>query len=156
MREASDRPATCDQCGASFAEGATCEERFHELLAFEHAHPDAFGAVHHLVVATYGLQHPRGYTDAALAGWRTLIATTIDSRAALSMMRRRMREDFDGAARVRDPEATIPPWWPRVWPMSVHHVMAPPVEPAEYVARATAWARSVVEALNAAETGSTE
>jgi hypothetical protein len=51
----------CADCGAPAAEGETCRGMFDQLLAHEYALPEAFGAVHHLPVAVYSLQHPRGY-----------------------------------------------------------------------------------------------
>lgn len=47
----------CQLCGANISAGESCRERFERCLALEYEHPDAFGAVHHLLVAGYMLQH---------------------------------------------------------------------------------------------------
>lgn len=52
----------CPECGA---EEAACESRFHECLALEFQNP-AYGAVHHLTVTAYMLQHSSQLTR---EGW---------------------------------------------------------------------------------------
>ena len=52
----------CPECGAA---EAACESRFHECLALEFQDPD-YGAVHHLTVTAYMLQHSSQLTR---EGW---------------------------------------------------------------------------------------
>ena len=52
----------CPECGAS---GLACETRFNEFLVLEFTQA-GFGAVHHLTVATYMLQHSSKLTR---EGW---------------------------------------------------------------------------------------
>lgn len=152
----SPRPSAtaCAECGASQADGVSCRACFEALLAFENERPPVFGAVHHLTVACYFLQHPAGYVPAALDGWRELIAESLDDGETPRQMSTRMRRRFDGAKRVRDPSAVTPAWWPRVWPMTVRHVLSP-AEPsptaAEYMERARRWAAETRAALDLAE-----
>ncbi len=56
---------TCLQCGANYSSGETCEERFNALLVKEMENA-AYGAVHHLSVPCYMLQH-NAYSR---EGWR--------------------------------------------------------------------------------------
>ncbi len=47
----------CPLCGADISAGERCRERFERCLALEYEHPTAFGAVHHLLVSCFMLQH---------------------------------------------------------------------------------------------------
>ena len=46
----------CPSCGAVWEDGQDCQQRFDECLALEFSHP-TFGAVHHLTVPAFMLQH---------------------------------------------------------------------------------------------------
>jgi hypothetical protein len=139
----------CAECGAAQAGGA-CIECFHALLAFENENPPAFGAVHHLTVACYYLQHPAGYALPALEMWRTMVADSLAGRATVEEMLRRARKRFEGAARARVPGATAPRGWPSRWPMTVTAVLRPDerLTSPEYIDRAMAWARSTHATLS--------
>ena len=52
----------CPECGAP---AQSCETRYHECLVKEFSEP-GYGAVHHLTVATYMLQHSSKLTK---EGW---------------------------------------------------------------------------------------
>ena len=141
----------CGECGAPQFAGARCVDCFHGLLAFENEHPPAFGAVHHLTVASYYLQHPRGYKTEALEMWRSAIADSLAGRAGHRDLRRRARARFEGATRVRNAAAISPPGWPMTWPVVILDVYDPRNEPpdaASYVERARAWAASVISQLD--------
>ena len=56
------REANCPECGAT---GNICEAHFHECLGWE-SEDSGFMAVHHLLVATYMLQHSSKLT---MEGW---------------------------------------------------------------------------------------
>lgn len=148
---ATTAPVTqCSECGAQHADGESCRACFEALLAFENERPPAFGAVHHLTVACYFLQHPAGYAPAALTAWRELLAEALDSRNGPSEFATRMRRRFDGAARVRESGAEPPSWWPRAWPMTVRDVLRPNEHPPSieaYIDRAHRWAAETRAAL---------
>lgn len=57
-------PTVCAQCGAAFESDETCAERFAATQSREFEDP-GYGAVHHLSVPSYLLQHNRY----ARAGW---------------------------------------------------------------------------------------
>jgi hypothetical protein len=128
----------------------TCEACFHALLAFENEHPAAFGAVHHLTVACYFLQHPRGYRPQVLDMWRNLIADSLNGRVTPRELQRRARRQFEGATRVRDPRAVLPVGWPTWWPVAVRNVLRPEetIGVDVYVARAGAWAEQTRDTLS--------
>ncbi len=58
-------PFTCPQCRATLPRGETCRERFDLCMAKELENADSYGAVHHLSVPCYMLQH-NAYSK---AGW---------------------------------------------------------------------------------------
>ena len=134
--------ARCDECGALHSGGVTCRACFEALLAFENERPAAFGAVHHLTVACYFLQHPRGYNESALQMWRDLLADALDGRAAPRDLLKRAGRQFRGVRRVRDAQATVPAWWPPKWPVTVDAVLRPDESPTidTYIQRAYEWA----------------
>lgn len=149
---ASDFLPSCPDCGAPQAAGASCRACFEALLAFENERPSVFGAVHHLTVACYFLQHPTGYGREVLDAWRALVADALDGRATPRELRQRSGRRFAGARRVRDPAATLPPDWPAAWPMTVADVLTPAEPPPsneEYTRRALAWAAAVRRTLGA-------
>jgi uncharacterized protein DUF5946 len=150
-----ERPADrCAQCGASQSDGITCRDCFDMMLAFENENPPAFGAVHHLTVACYFLQHPAGYADAALNLWHQAVADGLDGRATTQELQRRAGRAFAGSVRVRDATAVPRPWWPKSWPRTVRDVLMPgeTIDAPTYVQRAAVWAESVRTTLDAAAT----
>lgn len=116
------------------------------MLAYENERPLVFGAVHHLTVPCYFLQHPTGYGRDVLDAWRELIADALDGRATPRALRQRTGRRFAGSRRVRDPDAGVPSDWPAAWTMTVVDVLNP-LEPLpdedEYIRRAMAWAAVV-------------
>ena len=145
--------ARCAECGAEQRAGAECRACFEALLAFEAERPPVFGAVHHLTVAAYFLQHPIGYAPDILDAWHALLADALDGRATPRELMRRHGRQFAGSRRVRTAEATTPPHWPASWPSTVCSVLNPLEElptPDVYIERARAWAcetRATLDAL---------
>ena len=138
--------SSCPDCGAPVADGETCRAMFDALLALEYEFPEAFGAVHHLTVAAYQLQHPRGFSREAIRGWERLIADSLDGLATPADFLRRARYQFSGSTRVREPGAEPPEGWPRTWEMTVADAVVPPgsvVDAAGHVDRVTRWAESI-------------
>jgi uncharacterized protein DUF5946 len=143
----------CPACGAASSPGATCRDCFDALLAFENERPPAFGAVHHLTVACYFLQHPAGYALRTLELWHELLADSLDGRAAPRELQARFAKRFGGATRVRDANAVLPAWWPRTWSTTVCDVLcatAPLPSTEDYVQRARDWAMATRETLDGA------
>jgi hypothetical protein len=59
----------CPLCGGEFASIEQCRERFDLCMALEYQNPSAYGAVHHLSVVCYMLQH-NAYSDEVWLGFR--------------------------------------------------------------------------------------
>lgn len=62
----------CPLCGAEFPAGEHCRDRFDLCLAKEFENPATYGAVHHLTVACYMLQH-NAYSRQGWLGARELL-----------------------------------------------------------------------------------
>ncbi len=147
----------CNDCGAELAEGKSCEDYFHALLAVESQVPGAAGELpHFFAVASYNLQHPSAFMPAALTGLRRTLADILAGRAKVDDARRRASYEAEGATPVLRPagtvlsaqdEALLAPW-PRQWPMTVRDVCGVP--PEQYVERVRLWAMSVSNALSGA------
>jgi len=140
----------CADCGAPAAEGETCRGMFDQLLAHEYALPEAFGAVHHLTVAVYSLQHPRGYSRDAIRMWQIIVVESLDGISTPANFLERARAHFTGGIRVRERGAEPPEGWPRVWPLTVVDAATPPDETPDaigHIARVRAWASSVRETM---------
>jgi hypothetical protein len=120
---------TCPECGAAIPDGATCRDNFHALLLLESDIPGGPGSLAHFyAVASYGLQ-----------------------RATVADIRRRMRQQTEGARRVtRRPGDPEPAWHRGPWPMSVAEVLTVEAEQGAYGTMVERWARSVRETLDAA------
>jgi len=119
---------------------------FEELLAHEYAFPPAFGAVHHLTVAAYSLQHPRGYSHDAIRMWRMIVADSLDGLSSPDEFLVRARAQFSGGLRVREPGAEPPDGWPRTWPVTVADVITPLGETPDadgHIDRVRRWAASI-------------
>ena len=141
----------CPDCGAPIADNGSCRALFDELLAHEYVFPAAFGAVHHLTVAAYYLQHPRGFSRAAIRGWRAIITESLDGTATPAEFLGRARAQSDARARIRERDAQPPDGWPRTWPMTVADVVVPAEEPNAdgHIRRVTQWANAIRTTLDA-------
>ncbi len=147
-------PDACTQCGAGISGDDTCRTRFDTLLAIELEFPPAFGAVHHLTVACYSLQHPEGYVGAALAMWRQMLAQSLDGLATPKDLLQEARRRFEGPARVRETGAVPPPWWPATWPLTTADALPAVGEHASaqgHIDRVRRWAASIRAKLDAAD-----
>ena len=141
---------SCPDCGAAVADDSTCRAMFDELLAHEYAFPEAFGAVHHLTVAAYYLQHPRGFSRSAIDGWRTIIAESLDGLATPAEFLRRARSRSAERVKIRESDAEPPEGWPRSWSITVADVVVPPGETPDaegHTRRVRQWAASIRETL---------
>lgn len=137
----------CPDCGAQIADGETCRMLFDQLLAHEYTFPEAFGAVHHLTVAAYSLQHPRGYSRDAIRMWQVIVTESLDGLSTPENFLERARAHFGDGLRVREPGAEPPHGWPRVWPVTAADVVGSPDAPT-HIALVRRWAESIRATLN--------
>jgi hypothetical protein len=136
-------PTTCPKCGAQRPTGETCRERFDLFLAKEFENPGTYGAVHHLTVASYMLQH-NGYSREAWPKVREMLRQFIEDGLTPAEARRQNRQQVDSGKRTW--KVTGGEKLPQVdaitWSRTVADVRLETVE--QYHANITAWARSVL------------
>lgn len=140
---------TCPECGAAWADGRTCRDAFDQMLAWEFEDPGGAGAVHHLTVLCYHLQHPSLYTPEGLAWARAGLKAFVAEGVSPQEMRRRSRRALDSGTRTWQVTGAPASYalQPR-WTLTV--VDAGAGDKAGHCARVEAWARSVHTALEEA------
>lgn len=128
----------CPDCNAE-----NCEEQFHRFLALEYTDM-RYGAVHHLTVAAYMLQHPgRLSEDGWYAMRQTLTGFLVHGQnpaEQLSQMTRRMDSGARSWSLSKGPRKSLPS--PFTWSLTITAVDAS--DPVQYCADIEAWARSVL------------
>lgn len=88
----------CLDCGAEFATGEQCRERFDLCLAKELENPTTYGLVHHLTVICYMLQH-QGYSRQGWLESRELLVKFIRQGQTPDGVRRQNYQRLDSGRR---------------------------------------------------------
>jgi hypothetical protein len=140
MSDSTQLVSRCPECGAPMAQGMTCWEMLGGIIAWEYQDPELL-AEHFLTVASYNLQHPAQFTDAALAGLRAVFIERVDHGLAIAEIRRRVGAAALGTARVLRPESSRQPVL-RQWAMTIADVYLPS-HPAGAAERVRAWATAI-------------
>lgn len=134
----------CPECGAPTVDGMTCWEQLGLLLAWEYDDPE-LQAEHFLTVASYNLQHPAQFTDAALAGLRTAFIAHVDNHLPVAAIRKHVGRVAAGSQRVLKRESERQPvlraWRITIVDVSIH---AKP----QAATRVRAWAASIRHELD--------
>ena len=117
-----------------------CWEMLGALVAWGSLDPELL-AEHFLTVASYELQHPAQFTDAALAAVRAAFIDRLDHGVALVKIRRRVRRAAAGATRMLRPAAERHPVL-QLWSMTIADVYLPD-QPQGAAARVRAWAAAI-------------
>jgi hypothetical protein len=138
---------TCPECGAPLVEGMGCWEMLGAIIAWEYDDPELLSE-HFLTVASYNLQHPAQFTDAALAGLRAAYIERLDNNLPIAEIRRRVGRVAQGAAPVLRPEAERRPRLRR-WGMTIADVYIPD-RPEGAAGRVRAWAAAIRRELASA------
>ena len=134
---------TCPECGAPSTPELNCQSAFDNCLVMEFTNAD-FGAVHHLTVATYMLQHS---SKLSLEGWlsmRGLLREFLVENKSPLEVRRTNRSLVDSGKRTW--KFSSPDGLPKIgqvrWTMTILDVR---MEPAElYCADINKWAAAVL------------
>ncbi|HEY7348534.1 MAG TPA: DUF5946 family protein [Ktedonobacterales bacterium] len=139
----------CPECGAAWRNNLTCQDHFHQMLAWEAEYPDKTLAGHHLMVLCYHLQHPHLYSPQGLEQAKQLLVAFVEQGATPDEMRRRQRGTVDSGKRAWKIKGTPTSYGayarPIQWPTTAADITAAGVD--AYLDNVQAWARSVVEAL---------
>jgi hypothetical protein len=123
----------CQHCGR-VVDGETCQARFDRLLALEFTDP-AYGAVHHLTVPAFMLQHG-GYSAEAWPAARDLLRGFLDGSRRPED--RRQPGSEHSVARGRRFQAAADMAWTR----TIGDVRTD--DPDAYVADVKAWAWAII------------
>jgi hypothetical protein len=133
----------CPECGAKIIGGKTCETQYHECLVKEFT--DAgYGAVHHLTVAAYMLQHS---SKLSLKGWlemqRLLKKFLIENKPPADI-RRQNKNSVDSSKRKWN--ITSKDGMPKIsrteWAKTILDVRLNAAD--EFCADVTVWAKSAL------------
>ncbi|MCK6630388.1 MAG: DUF5946 family protein [Anaerolineae bacterium] len=89
----------CPDCGAEFATGEQCRERFDLCLAKELENPTTYGLVHHLTVICYMLQH-QGYSRQGWLEARELLVKFMRQGQTPAEIRRQNHQRLDSGRRT--------------------------------------------------------
>lgn len=138
---------TCPTCGAPLPESGSCRDHFYQLLYWENEDP-ALGAVHHLTVLCYYLQHPEQYSPEGLAEGLRLLERFL-AGASPGEARAAARGRADSGARgwtvTARPGQRGSYAHPVRWTVTAADVAA--AGKAAYLERVPAWARAVYQDL---------
>ncbi len=141
----------CPECAAIWDEGKTCEDRFHQMLAWEWEDPRNL-AVHHLMVLGYHLQHPSLYSPEGLAQAQRLLVEFLEGGASPGEVRHRVRAEVDSGNRTWKNKGTPASHGfydpPVRWAMTSRDVIQGGID--NYRDNVSAWARSILDSLEAA------
>ncbi len=141
----------CPECGAVWVEGTGCEERFHQMLAWEWEEPKN-GVVHPLMVLSYHLQHPSLYSPQGLAEGKGLLEEFLERGRSPEEVRKSNRGRVDSGNRewkIKGTPASHGSYDPPVgWTMTADDVIEGGID--GYRDSVRAWARSILESLKAA------
>ncbi len=88
----------CPKCGAEYPPDDSCQNRFNQCLALEYENPSAYGAVHHLTVTCYMLQHNL-YSHKAWLDAREMLRQFVEQGVSPADMRARNRSKVDSGKR---------------------------------------------------------
>lgn len=137
----------CRDCGAA---DIACEARFHEFLALEFENA-AYGAVHHLTVATYMLQHSRKLTRQGWLETRKLLREFIIENKPPALIRQQNKALVDSGKRKFKitPKERATKIHKTTWAKTIMDVRAENAD--VYCADVTAWAKSALEEAEAIE-----
>jgi hypothetical protein len=145
------RLSTCPQCGAYAQYGKTCCEKYEEILAIEYESPTVFGAVHHITVMCYNLQHPDSFTAEATAWMQSSLHAIINKGLSPMELRKRARKEFKGDVKVlrHTAQTEIYQKYQKSrkmhWSMTVLDIRTN--EPEIYVEDVRVWAKSILKDL---------
>jgi len=137
----------CPDCGAP---EMTCETRFHEFLVKEFE-DSSYGAVHHLTVATYMLQHSSKLTREGWLHERELLREFLVENKSPAFIRKQNKDLVDSGKRKFKIKSRngLPVINKTAWTKTILDVR---MENAQvYYEDVTAWARSVLEDVQGLE-----
>lgn len=142
-------PTRCPECSADWGNGRTCRDHFDQMLAWEFEDPGGAGAVHHLTVLCYNLQHPSVYSPEGLRWAKSLLVDFVTHNLSLATARQRQSIDADSGTRTFKITGTPDSYGryahPVAWPITIGDVASGGLN--GYGDRVRSWAASILTAL---------
>jgi hypothetical protein len=133
----------CPECGAPITEEDNCTDRFYRFLILEFSDPE-YGAVHHLTVAAYMLQHPSRLSRKGWQEMRALLSQFLDQGLSPQAQRARMRAEVDSGRRtwslMKGPRLQLPAGY--AWSLTILSVVES--DAAQYRLDIERWARQAL------------
>jgi Family of unknown function (DUF5946) len=143
----------CPECGARWQHGETCQDYFYQMLFWEAENPNN-GAVHHLMVLCYHLQHPSLYSPEGLHEAIQLLHDFLERGLTPEQVRKHNRNALNSNTRTWKISGTSASHGvynhPIAWTMTAATVLESGKD--HYCESVQAWARSVHEALKTYQT----
>ena len=141
--------SSCPECGAP---ENICQTRFDEFLVLEFTDP-GYGAVHHLTVAAYMVQHSSKLTREGWLHERGLLREFLVEKKLPSFIRKQNKDLVDSGKRKFKIKSTtgIPVIDKSTWTKTILDVHAENAE--VYYEDINGWARSVLEEAEAIAIG---
>ena len=130
---------TCPERAAHWPDGLDCNTMLAELTAWEWDDLE-LGALHFLAVATFNLQHPSRFSEAAIERLKWVFDQNFDNGLPVSRIRDIHARVFDGSETVLNPDER-PAVQPREWAMTIADVHVG--GPSGAADRVMTWVRSV-------------
>ena len=134
----------CQDCGAEWLTGLTCQQKYYECLAAEFSDP-AFGQVHHLTVPAYHLQHPGGYSGQGMLSFQNVLSQFLIGNISPETIRKEQQYHLDNKNRNWTFFGSKPSAFTsqQIWTKSILSVR---MEDASlYCSDITAWANSILD-----------
>jgi hypothetical protein len=133
----------CRLCGGEFTSVEQCRERFDLCMALEYENPAAYGAVHHISVACYMLQH-NAYSAEVWLEARIMLARFIRDGLTPEQVRRQNRSRLDSRHRRWSVTkgAKLPEFDSIVWTRTIADVRLD--DPETYCKDVILWAERVL------------
>ena len=139
----------CPDCGATWKNDITCQDYFHQMLAWEFDNPQMDYNVHHLMVLSYYLQHPGLYSPEGLKGAVQLLVDVLESGLLPQEVRRCYKDRLDSRKRtwkIKGTEALQGFYKnPPHWTVTAADVAASGMQ--DYNLNVRRWGRSILETL---------
>lgn len=136
---------TCPDCGAPMKNDLTCQEMFDELLAREFSDP-ACGAVHHLTVLCYNLQHPGAFSEESIQWSISALTAAVKQKWTAEDILSDNRRNLSGKKVPILRKDNLPVDSLRDhWTMTVANVYS--VSPKGHAERVKKWATAIIEDL---------
>ena len=131
----------CPECGAPDQQ---CQSRFDEFLVLEFTDP-GYGAVHHLTVAAFMVQHSSRMTPEGWKYERDLLREFLVEKKTPAMIRKQIKKTVDSGTRTFKfkSKTGVPVIDKPTWSKTILDVHSETAE--VYDEEINAWARSVLE-----------